>query len=166
MKSLVIFFLFTLTRCSNVNEERSLNSDTPVTGEIEKVKLYNLTGAQIDLSEYKGRTVFINFWATWCRPCLEEMPAIKSAMNSLRNEKIDFLFASDETAAQIEDFERQHNYQFNYLTTTSMDDLGITGLPTTFVFDKNGKLVFSEMGYRKWNDKANLDLLMNIIKNQ
>ena len=44
-----------------------------------------------------------------------------------------------------------------------MEELNIIGLPTTFIFNKNGKLVFSEMGYRKWDDPANIDLIMKIV---
>ena len=130
---------------------------------IEKVRLTNLNGEVVELSKYKTKTVFINFWATWCKPCVEEMPTIKNAMNSFKSENIEFLFASDETHDEIQRFETEHDYNLNYLIGGNMEELNIIGLPTTFIFNKNGKLVFSEMGYRKWDDPANIDLIMKIV---
>lgn len=115
----------------------------------------------IDLEKYKGKTVFINFWATWCKPCREEMPSIQKAMQILKDEKVEFFFASDESKEQIEEFKEAHHYDFNYVRIDNLVDLNIMGLPTTFIFNRSGELVFSEMGYRKWGDKANIDLILN-----
>jgi thiol-disulfide isomerase/thioredoxin len=131
---------------------------------LSKVKIANLNGQAIDLSSYKGKTIFINFWATWCKPCLQEMPSIKSAMEFLNNKDIVFLFASDETTEQIENFKNKNEYNFNYVKAENMEELGIMALPTTYIFDKNGNLVFNEMGYRKWDGKENIDLILNFIK--
>ena len=89
------------------------------------------------------------------------MPSIQEAMKRLKNEKIEFFFASDETAEQIEGFKAANNYDFNYVKVGNLGELNITGLPTTFIFNPNGELVFSEMGYRKWDDKANISLILN-----
>jgi len=129
---------------------------------IEKVRLTNLNGEVVDLNDYKTKTVFINFWASWCKPCIEEMPSIKNAMNSFKSKSIEFSFASDETPDEIQRFEAAHDYNLNYLIAGNMEELNIMGLPTTFIFNKNGKLAFSEMGYRKWDDPANIDLIMKI----
>lgn len=155
--------VFIITACNDSKKQEA----KPVSFsqiEIEKVKLTSLKGKPIDMTQYKGKTVFINFWATWCKPCLEEMPTIKKAMDFLRNEKIEFLFASDESTEEIHAFETQHSYGVDYARAGNIEDLNITGLPTTFIFDKDGKQVFSEMGYRKWDDKANIDLLLKIAK--
>ena len=132
--------------------------------ELDKIKLTNLDNSAVDLKQYKGKTIFINFWATWCKPCIEEMPTIKKAMDLFKDEKIEFLFASDESAEEIQAFESGHNYGFYFTRAGNIDHLNIIGLPTTFIFDKEGKQVFSEMGYRKWDDKTNIDLLLKIIK--
>ena len=120
----------------------------------------------VDLDIYKGKTVFINFWATWCKPCLEEMPSIEKAQKLLKDTNIEFLFASDETTQPIEEFKTEHEYKFNYVTVENMGTFNIAGLPTTCIFNPKGKLVFSEMGYRKWDDKENIDLLLEIINSK
>ncbi|MBM3414946.1 MAG: TlpA family protein disulfide reductase [Bacteroidetes bacterium] len=129
----------------------------------KKIKLNKLSGEQFDLSGYKGKTVFVNFWATWCRPCIEEMPSIQRAMEIIKHENIEFLFATDETAGQIEKFKQRYNFPFHFVQTNNYQAYGIMVLPTTFIFNKEGKLVFSEMGYRKWDSKSNIDLLKSII---
>jgi thiol-disulfide isomerase/thioredoxin len=115
------------------------------------------------MTQYQGKTLFINFWATWCRPCIEEMPSIQGAMEIMKNENIEFLFATDETREQVEKFRQRYNFPFQYVQTESYQSYGIMVLPTTFIFNKEGKLVFSETGYRKWDNENNLDLLKKII---
>ena len=159
---LVIFISLIKSACGEQKMKDEKTAPASRTG-IEKVRLTNLNGEVIDLNNYKTKTVFINFWATWCKPCIEEMPTIKNAMNSFKSKSIEFLFASDETRDEIQSFEAEHDYNLNYLIAGNMEELNIMGLPTTFIFKKNGELVFSEVGYRKWDDPANIDLIMKIV---
>jgi len=129
---------------------------------IEEIKLTDLSNKTFDIKQYKGKTVFINFWATWCKPCLEEMPSIQKAMDTLKNENIVFLFASEEASEQIEDFKKGHAFPFQFVRVENLAELNILALPTTFIFSKQGDLAFAEMGYRKWDDKTNIDLITKI----
>ncbi len=160
-----LLFLFTIPACKNASEKNETNKSPDIITQkdnaITQLHLTDLHDQPIDFATYKGKTVFINFWATWCKPCREEMPSIQEAMKKLKDEKIEFLFASDETTEQIEEFKAAHKYSFNYVKVGSLSELNIMGLPTTFIFNSNGKLIFSEMGYRKWDDKANIDLILN-----
>jgi thiol-disulfide isomerase/thioredoxin len=133
---------------------------------LDAVKLSNLKEQPVDLKQYKGKTIFINFWATWCKPCLEEMPSIKMVKEILKDENIEFLFASDETSGEIEAFKSRHDYGFNFVKAGNMEELNIMALPTTFIFNPDGELVFSEMGYRKWDDKTNVDLILKIVNGE
>lgn len=161
----LIVLLFMVASCSDSKKQESRSISSSQT-EIEKVKLTSLKGMAIDMKQYNGKVVFINFWATWCKPCIEEMPTIKKAMDLFKDEKIEFLFASDESTEEIQAFENEHSYGFHYTRVGNLGDLDIIGLPTTFIFGKDGKKVFSEMGYRKWDDKANMDLLSKIAKSE
>lgn len=160
-----LLFLFTISACKNATETKKTNDSQDKISQkgnaITQLHLTNLQDQAIDLEKYRGRTVFINFWATWCKPCREEMPSIQEAMKILKNEEIEFFFASDETTEQIEEFKAAHDYSFNYVKVGSLSELNIIGLPTTFIFNSNGELIFSEMGFRKWDDKANIDLILN-----
>ncbi len=128
---------------------------------ISMIKITGLNGQPVNMDLYKGKTLFVNFWATWCKPCLEEMPSIQKAMDVLKNENIEFLFASDESVEQIENFKKKYMYNFNFVRAENMAELNIMALPTTFIFNPGGKLVFNEMGYRQWDDKENTDMIIN-----
>ena len=130
---------------------------------LEKVKLKDLNNQPIDLTRYKNKIVFINFWATWCRPCIEEMPSIDRAQTKLQNENIEFLVASNEALDRIQSFIKNHDLKLNYVKLENLEELKIQALPTTFIFDREGELVFSETGYRQWDDPENIDMITKII---
>jgi thiol-disulfide isomerase/thioredoxin len=160
-----LLILLGTVACNNTAKQRPA-SDSYSQISIAKIKLMDLNDQPVDLTKYKDKTIFLNFWATWCKPCREEMPSIQSAMAILKSENIEFFFASDESKGEIEEFKRTNKFNFNYVRTGSLADLNIMGLPTTFIFDADGKLVFSEIGYRKWDDKANIELIQNISKSR
>ena len=167
MYKLAAIIFIGLISCNETAKEKDKDGQivtTIIESETDKIKLTDLDSKAIDLNQYKGKTIFINFWATWCKPCLQEMPSIQKAQELLKNENIVFLFASDEVVEQIEKFKTNHQYPFHYVRAENMEALNIMALPTTYIFNPEGKLVFSEMGFRKWDDKNNIDLLINIAK--
>ena len=140
--------LFGLLGCNGESKDKTI----PVIRqdrEFDKVKLTDLKRRPIELKQYEGKTVFINFWATWCKPCIEEMPSIEKVQNILKNEDLVFFLASGESAEEIDAFRNAHDYKFNYARIENSEELGIQVLPTTFIFNPEGKLVFSDAGNRK-----------------
>ena len=101
----------------------------------------------------------MNFWATWCRPCLEEMPSIEKVKQELEGGNVEFLFASDEEPDQINSFKKKKNFNFRYVRVKNLESLNIQALPTTFIFDEEGNLIFSEAGYRDWSLEENKSLI-------
>ena len=162
IRTLLYLILIAMASCSRGNKEQSAYSSISQ-DDIKKVKLKDLTDHEIDLSQFKGKTVFINYWATWCKPCLQEMPSIESAQAVLKNKNVVFLLASNEEPDQIKRFLKKHSYTFQYVHLENMEDLGIQALPTTHIFNTEGKLKFSETGSRKWDDTASLDLITKIM---
>ena len=160
--SLVYLFLILPLACTPGQK----NTD----GDITKVKLRELTNqseandpGDIDLGRYKGKTVFVNFWATWCRPCIQEMPTIERAQEKLKNGEIVFLFASNEEPDQLQKFIKKHSFPFHYVHLENLEELKIQGLPTTFIFNREGKLKFSETGSRAWDTPENIELITHIM---
>lgn len=151
-QKLPYLFLLVLLACSGGKET-----------DIAKIKLKELNDQPIDFAQYEGKTVFVNFWATWCKPCIQEMPTIENAQNDLKNENVIFLFASNEDLDQIVAFKKRRAYNFHYVLLENMEELRIQSLPTTFIFNSEGKLKFSETGYRKWDDPDNIELITKII---
>ena len=167
MYKLILIVLVVLVSCKE--KESANNKDKPavkskVESEFDKIKLTELDGTPIDLHQYEDKTIFINFWATWCGPCIQEMPSIQKAKSSLKDEDIVFLFASNEEVEAIEAFRKKQSYDFHYVRVENLEHLNIMALPTTYIFNSNKKLVFSEMGYRKWDSKNNIDLIINAGK--
>ena len=162
IRKISVVLMFSLLSCNGVDKGKSVTAiekDRP----FDKIRLKDLNDQLINLEKYKGKTIFLNFWATWCKPCIAEMPTIEKAQTILNKEDIVFLMASSEAAEEIDAFKKAHNFNFDYLQVQNSEELNIQSLPTTFIFNKEGKLVFSESGYRKWDEKNNIDMILKIV---
>lgn len=159
MKYVYVLLLIGLfTQCSSTDKK----SDS----EANNIVLTDLSGNSVSLDSYKGKAVFINFWATWCKPCIQEMPTIVTMMEKFKDDKIVFLFASNEEVDQIEKFERKHSFGFHYVHVDNLEALNILALPTTYIFNSDGDLKFSEAGFRAWDSNENLELISKIVNNE
>lgn len=131
---------------------------------ITSIRLTDLADQPISLEKYKGKTVFLNFWATWCKPCIEEMASIERAQARLSGRGVVFLLASNESNKQIREFSKGSGYKLEFVRIDNFDEQNIQALPTTYIFDPGGSLRFSEMGSRNWDDTSNINLILNIAK--
>jgi thiol-disulfide isomerase/thioredoxin len=154
--------LFVIYGCKANNKEKSVSS-IEENRMINKIRLKDLNGQVINLETYKGKTIFLNFWATWCKPCIQEMPSIEKAKNILHNKEVIFLMASAESTEEIDEFRNSTKYDFNYTRIENSEESGIEGLPTTYIFNAEGELVFSEPGFRRWDEKNNIDMILKIV---
>lgn len=156
-----IFFIVSLiimVGCSSPKtEEQSAISAS-------QVKLTDLEGNDVDLADFKGKTIFVNFWATWCRPCIQEMPSIAALQTQLADKNIEFFFASDEEVEKIQKFMDSRKMTSRFVRVENPEALGIEALPTTFIFDGEGNLVFSEVGYRKWDEPTTIEMVTKLVK--
>lgn len=150
-----------VTGCKGKSPE--LQSSIEVLSIRDKIRIKELNGEKIDLNAYAGKTVFINFWATWCGPCIREMPSIKKVQETMAEYPVEFLVASNETVEQIREFASGTNLALHYVQVQNLEELAIPALPTTYIISPEGKLVFSETGYRKWDEPMNIELLTKII---
>ena len=127
---------------------------------VDRIQLVDLEGETISLEKLKGKTIFLNYWATWCRPCLAEMPDIDKAAKILGEENFIFLAASDEEIDKIKKFTTKFSYAFQFVhSKTSVFDLDIMALPTTLVINSKGELVYNEVGARDWSNAKELESL-------
>lgn len=114
--------------------------------------LVDLNGNTHTLSEYQGKTLFINFWATWCSPCKQELPHIQTIYEEYEKEGEDGLivltvvapeYGSEGTAEEIEAFVEQEGYTFPVLLDTTAEIFGAYGIrafPTTFMINQEGEV--------------------------
>jgi thiol-disulfide isomerase/thioredoxin len=154
--------LIGLFACNETNNNKPVPENVPER-QYDRIKLVDLHNRPIDLKQYHGKTIFINFWATWCKPCIQEMPSIENIQNIMRNENIVFLMASSENAEEIDAFRKDNSFKFNYVRVENSEALNIQALPTTVIYNTEGKLVFSEIGNRKWDEENSIDLLRKTI---
>jgi thiol-disulfide isomerase/thioredoxin len=127
-------------------------------------QLRDETGQIFDFNNAKGKVVVINFWATWCPPCIAEMPSLEKLYNRY-NDDVVFLFVSDEKQDVISKFKQKHNYEFEVHSalTSFPKEFDVTSIPRTFVIDKNGTIVIDKTGAANWySDKviATMDELL------
>ncbi len=111
----------------------------------------SISGAKIPASEYSGKVIFVNFWASWCPPCKEEMPSIEALyreMSSSADFKMVTILYRDSTKSGF-DYMKSQGYTFPvYLDTegTTASQFGVTGVPETYIIDKKGNLVKRVIG--------------------
>jgi thiol-disulfide isomerase/thioredoxin len=139
-------------------EETTIEDPLAGTNLIDNIKLFDLDHQPIDLNQFAGKKIFLNFWATWCKPCIAEMPSIERAQELLEPEGYIFLLASDEDVAKIKRFKASKDFQLDFVRLeTPFPDLGIMSIPTTFIIDEQGKIVMHHVGAREWDSPEVLD---------
>jgi hypothetical protein len=91
------------------------------------------------------------------------MPSIAALQTQLTGKNIEFFFASDEEVDKIQKFMESRKMTLNFVRVENPESLGIQALPTTFIFDGEGNLIFSEIGFRKWDDPATIEMVTKLI---
>ena len=116
--------------------------------------LIGLNGQDVNLNQSKQKVVLINLWATWCPPCIAEMPSLQ-ALYDTYGDAADFYFVTNETKETVQKFMDKNNYTFPvYLQKFKAPaQLENNSLPTTYLIDKNGKIRINETGAANWNSE-------------
>lgn len=114
-------------------------------------KIVDLNNNVVDVSTYRGKTLFVNLWATWCGPCRVEMPSIQNLYDSVDKEKVVFIVLSldqKDPHNKVSKFIQEKQYSFPvYLPGSSLpDQLQVRSIPTTFIVDPQGRIVQKETG--------------------
>lgn len=122
--------------------------------------LVDLNGKVLNLKEFQGKKVLINFWATWCPPCIAEMPSMQALYEDY-NDKAVFIFVTNDERASIDKFIAKHHYTFPIYQPLSPAPTLLEGnsLPTTYLIDESGNILIKKTGSANWNSKKVRDLL-------
>ena len=135
---------------------------------LKGIQFEDVKGNVIDLGDLKGKVIFLNFWATWCPPCRAEMPSINKLYNQFKDDKnVVFIFAdADGDFTKSGKFMSDRKYIMPiYKVESNIPEQIFTGaLPTTVIFDKQGRLSFKHEGVANYADKKIIDFL-NKLKN-
>ena len=116
--------------------------------------LNSLSGDQLNFSQSEGKVVLVNLWATWCPPCVAEMPSLQKLYDHY-GDRVDFYFISSETPQKLESFLQKRAYDLPvYIESKSPPVILQTGsIPTTYLISKEGKIVINETGAANWNSE-------------
>lgn len=120
----------------------------------------DLNGKGLELSAYAGKKVFVNYWATWCAPCIREIPSIIRAANTLEADNYIFLMASDESLETINNFLLDRGFSGNFIKLNGyFGSHGIDAVPSSILLDEAGKPINSWAGSFEWDSPQMLEAL-------
>lgn len=167
--ALILFFLLAQFSVSTLAETSLPKGIMKLDGRAAPTLiLKNMDGEQFDLTNSKGRWVFVHFWAAWCGPCRKEMPKIQTIFSQLDQDKLEIVLVN---TAESEDI------VFSFIAGVAsdlnplMDTNGLVteqwqprGLPATFFVDPKGKLQYLALGGRDWEQAEYLNFLKKLTQ--
>ena len=120
------------------------------------------------IQDFKGKNLFINYWATWCNPCLAEMPYMAELYENYQNQDdLIFLYLSREKLDTIKNYIPKDESLKNlpiYKIVTDDEFFATSGIPTTFIVNSKGEVVVKDVGSAFWNDESVFKFLDQLIQ--
>jgi thiol-disulfide isomerase/thioredoxin len=132
---------------------------------VPAVRFMDASGRVMTLEDFRGRVVVLNLWATWCTPCVAEMPMLDRLQQQLGEEDAIVVALSIDRGGQeaVQEFYQRtgvtHLKVFVDPTMRAQSDLGLLGLPTTLIIDREGRERGRLVGPAEWDDAAAVDLV-------
>lgn len=122
-------------------------------------------GENIDLEQFKGELIFLNFWATWCPPCVAEMPGIQSLYEEYGG-KIRFIIVSRESPEVIHEFVKTNGYTFPvYSQSVSEPEIFQSqSIPTSYLISPSGNIILKKKGAAKWDSRKIKELINTYLE--
>ena len=136
---------------------------------LEPVNFYNELGQQVNFSDYRGKVILVNVWATWCGPCLRELPELDRLADKFKDSEFVLLPISidDEGLALVESFYQQlgikHLDKFIDTDKQLARILPVDAVPATFILNRQGKVTSYLRSYANWDDDAAFNMIMENI---
>ena len=163
MRNFTSVLLTALLLAVGTGAQAELQSLTPIpnTPMAPDFTLDDLNGDAHSLSDYRGRVVILNFWATWCPPCRREMPSMERAWQQLKKHDVVMLAVDvGEDLDTVYTFLADYPVSFPLLLDEEAEvvrKFPVRGLPTSYVIDPEGRLVYQAIGGREWDEPELLE---------
>ena len=147
---------------------KSLGIERPQGVKLTNFTLKTLNDRDVSLSDYRGKIVFLNFWATWCPPCRQEIPSMEKLYQKFKDKDFVILAASlREKAKTVKKFVKDYKLTFPVLLD-SKGKVGsaylVTSIPTTYLINRQGEIIGRALGGRKWAGEDSFNLFSALLK--
>jgi thiol-disulfide isomerase/thioredoxin len=128
--------------------------------------IQSLDGQDFKMANAKGKVVFLNFWATWCSPCVAEMASIQRLYEKLKDKGVVFACISNEETSKVSRFVRRKSYTFPIYTMRGSPPavFNTQRVPTTFMLSRDGRIALKHIGSAKWDDHKSVDVIKGLMK--
>lgn len=126
--------------------------------------LATVDGHTVNFKSYKNKVTVVNLWATWCPPCIAEMPSFGNLHADYGN-KIDFFFVANDEREKVVAFLNKKGFELPvyFQTSKTPELLSSKSIPATFILNKAGEIVVEERGVADWNSKSTRELLDTLL---
>ena len=161
--------IVSLTGCSKKEAAKQQQGPLQENGPAPAITVNSLNGKPLNLSDLKGKVVLLNFWATWCPPCREEIPSMMKLNSAMAGKPFQMVAVSIDEGGRpaIESFFKTSGFSLPAYTdpdNRAAKAYGITGVPETFIIDKNGILIKKVVGPMAWDSPDVLSYLDGLTK--
>lgn len=166
----IVFFLtvLLLTGCDNSTTESQVSNGGLVGNVAPDFTLTDMQGQQVSLSQFRGKVVVLNFWATWCPPCREEMPSMERLYREFESQGLVMLAVNVEANGKqmVAKFLQKTPHSFPILLDSdniAQNAYGVFRFPESFIIDRNGVVVEKIIGGRDWMSGSIFKLINFLI---
>ncbi len=138
----------------------TIQASTDLTQVDYNLSIATMDGTNVDFSQFKGKTIFLNFWATWCGPCLDELPSIQRLYDKTKdNPDLVMLAVSWEKPENVISFLKKKTYTFPFymLTKPAPKCYWGGGIPNTYIISPEGKFLKHHLGSAEWDKEPLLN---------
>lgn len=130
--------------------------------------LENLSRKRVSLESLRGNVVFLNFWATWCPPCVQEMPSMEKLHREFKDKGLKVIAINyRETPAEVNRFFTKHKLTFTALMDyegTVSERYQVWGLPATVLIDQQGQIIGKVSGARDWHSDPAIEFFQELLR--
>lgn len=127
-------------------------------------QLVNSEGKPLDFRSQRGKVVLVNFWATWCPPCVAEMPSMQELYEDY-GDRVEFMFVARDDKEKVESFVLKKDYTFPvyFERSSPPSELRSNSLPTTYLIDRSGSIRVQKVGAADWNSSRVRELIDTLV---
>ncbi|OGQ59358.1 MAG: hypothetical protein A3J24_05160 [Deltaproteobacteria bacterium RIFCSPLOWO2_02_FULL_53_8] len=144
----------------------------PVTAGFDPIDftLPDLSGKQVSLSDFRGKVIFLNFWATWCKPCEDEMPSMVELDKALEGRPFEIVAVSVDTedVSVVREYAKKFGLTFTVLHDKSgaiKEMYKTTGVPESFIIDQNFVIAEKVWGPKDWSKRSSVEMIIDLLQN-